>query len=186
MFIGHIPAGFLWTRLLRKSSKTVANSGTTTRVLLIGMFSGIIPDLDLLYFYLIDHRMTAHHNYWTHVPLIWMVIFSAWLVAAYLSRKPVFIGVGLVMGSNILMHMVLDTVAGGIRWFYPFSETDFVMANVPAVHGWWVWNFVLHWTFLFEIVLAVAAMYVWLGGGIRFKNRTVAAGNMEPSEETGR
>jgi hypothetical protein len=170
MFIGHVPAGYLWTRLLINVSKTVEDVAPPPKVLLLGMFASIIPDLDMFYFYLIDHRQHLHHSYWTHMPLIWIAILGIWLLAAYAFKKPRLMGVGIIVGSNILVHMVLDTLAGKIRWLYPFSNTDFVMAHVPAVHGWWVWNFVLHWTFLVEIALVVGAVYVWLSNRKRTPN----------------
>ena len=66
-----------------------------------------------------------------------------------------------VIVSNALLHLMLDTIAGGIAWFYPFSPRPFVLVDVPAIHGWWVWNFVLHWTFALEVL-------VWLWAGVVF------------------
>jgi inner membrane protein len=55
----------------------------------------------------------------------------------------------------------LDTVAGKIRWLYPFSNKDFVLVHIPSIHSWWVWNFVMHWTFCLELGLVLSALYVW-------------------------
>ena len=32
-----------------------------------------------------------------------------------------------------------------------------LLKEVPAVHDFWVWNFVLHWTFLFEVGVVIQA-----------------------------
>jgi inner membrane protein len=53
-------------------------------------------------------------------------------------------------------------VAGGIRWFWPLSDSSLVLAHVPAGRSWWVWNFVLHWTFLMEVLVCAAALIVFV------------------------
>ena len=54
---------------------------------------------------------------------------------------------------NIFGHLVLDTYVGHIRWLSPFSEYSFVVYNLPAVHEWWILNFILHPTFVLEVAL---------------------------------
>ena len=56
------------------------------------------------------------------------------------------------------MHLILDTVTGGIAWLYPFSDGLFVLLRPIRRFDWWVWNFVCHWTFSFEIGIAVWAV----------------------------
>ncbi len=128
--------------------------------LLWGIIGSIFPDFDMFYFYLIDHRQHLHHGYWTHIPFYWLCIFLLIFTILFAFRKcslKIYLAVFLI---NILIHLFLDTTAGKIRWLYPFSSHDFVFFNVPALHSWWVWNFVFHWTFLFEIILtAIAAFF---------------------------
>ena len=62
--------------------------------------------------------------------------------------------------ANVFLHLVLDTVAGQMFWLYPFDKTSFVLVDVPARHGWWVWNFVLHWTFGLELMICLWALAV--------------------------
>ncbi len=162
MFIGHVPAGFLWTEFFMTVSKQATIVLPRSRILLIGICSSLIPDLDLFYFYIIDHRKNLHHSYWTHIPLFWIAAFSIWILAAYAFKQSKLLAVGIISGSNILLHLALDTITGKIGWLYPFSNIDIVLVNVPAVHEWWVWNFVLHWTFFIEITLFVTAFYVFL------------------------
>jgi inner membrane protein len=42
-------------------------------------------------------------------------------------------------------------------WLYPFHTQSFVLVDVPARHGWWVWNFVIHWTFGLEALICAWA-----------------------------
>jgi inner membrane protein len=67
----------------------------------------------------------------------------AWLGLAALLRRRDWVLPGVVLFGNLLLHLALDTVAGGVRWLAPFSDRSFVLATVPARHGWWVWNFLL-------------------------------------------
>jgi inner membrane protein len=63
-----------------------------------------------------------------------------------------------ILGLNVLLHLVLDTVAGGIRWLWPFSDVELALTTVRARYHPWVLNFVLHWTFALEVALVVAAL----------------------------
>jgi len=50
-------------------------------------------------------------------------------------------------------HLLLDSVVGDIYWLAPFSGKPYSMFTVPALyHPWWL-NFILHWSFAFELAL---------------------------------
>ncbi len=55
--------------------------------------------------------------------------------------------VNYLIGINIWVHLLLDTIVGKIKWLYPVSNEDIVCFHVPANYGWWVLNFVLHCNF---------------------------------------
>ncbi|MGA0615865.1 metal-dependent hydrolase [Paracoccus sp. KR1-242] len=156
MFIAHLPAGYLMTRhfAIKRPHRRL--------LILTGLCASILPDLDLLWFYLIDGRQTAHHAYLFHAPLFWIFMGILAFIITRLTRcrkaEP-FIWVALLA---ILLHMVLDSVAAEIAWLKPFSAYEVNLVQVPARYGWWVWNFVLHWTFLLEIgIVAIAGMTLW-------------------------
>lgn len=151
MFIGHLPAGYLLTKKIQSVLKT-------DRFLWVGLLASILPDLDLVYFYFVDNSQYLHHGYWTHIPFYWFVIFSIALLAALLSKKKDYRDIVFIFFASIFMHLLLDTIVGKIQWLYPFSERDMYFFEVPALYGWWVFNFVFHWTFLFEIGLVSWAM----------------------------
>lgn len=164
MFIGHIPAGYLITKGVLEVSETEASHNT---VLLVGIVAGMLPDFDIPYFYLIDNRQHLHHSYWIHIPIYWAGIFGAWFLLSRIFGKPRFGIYGTVISLNVFAHLVLDTLVGKIRWLYPFSDHDFYFFHVPAVYSWWVYNFVFHWSFLFEIALVVSA------GWLLARNRAI-------------
>jgi inner membrane protein len=161
MFIGHVPAGYLASTFLLDRARVPP--ADRRRMLLIGLATSVLPDIDLLYFYLIDHRRHVHHTYLPHLPAFWLVVFAIWAAALLLRRtsRVGWLALG-VTSLNVLLHVVLDTLAGGIEWAWPFSRTAFVLASVPRHYEPWYLNFVLHWTFLLEIALAAAALVVLL------------------------
>ncbi len=163
MFIAHLPAGYLWTRfIVAKRGMADIPSPRYRKLMALGLIGSLLPDVDMLYFYLIDNRQHLHHGYWTHIPLSWLILFGAALLIGRLLRKPLVAPAAIVLFSNVIIHLVLDTVAGKIPWFAPFSSRTFVLFEVPARYGWWVWNFVFHWTFLPEITILASALVVLL------------------------
>ncbi len=187
MMIAHIPAAYLVTRRMIRFRALV--SKRTGCLLALGLLASVLPDIDLLYFYLIDNRQTLHHEYWTHVPAFWVAVML--FIAGYfrLARVPIPRAAFAVFFANIFLHMSLDTLAGGILWLYPWDLTSFALVEVPARYGWWVWNFVLHWSFLFEI--AIVAVFVArlrrdnVLRGLRNRLRPLAAGRILPAHSPG-
>lgn len=162
MFIGHLPAGYLVSHVLIKVIKIKPGSKSYRRLIWTGLIASVIPDFDLLYFYLIDNRQTLHHHYFTHAPYFWVCFFIFTILIAAMSRSRIMYAGSLFILANTIMHLVLNTIVGKIRWGWPFFREDTVLFTVPAVYDWWVWNFVLHWTFLFEVAVVLLATLVFL------------------------
>ena len=163
MFIGHLPAGYLWTRmLLSKQFKIEPVSGPYNRLMALGLVGSLLPDLDILYFYLIDNRQYLHHGYWTHIPLFWLVLFGLVLREGVVFKQPSIKPAAVIFFPNVFIHLGLDTIVGKVRWLAPFFSRDFVLFEVPARYNWWVWNFVFNWTILFEITIVSAAVVMFL------------------------
>lgn len=159
MFIGHLPAGYLLThRLVRRRNETTLS---IKLVMSVGLTAAVLPDFDLFYFYLVDHRQNPHHTYWTHLPIFWLIMASVSASIARLLRRQDLLLLFLVLYANVFFHLLLDTLVGHILWLYPLSTKSLAMIEVPAQYNWWVWNFVLHWTFLIEVALWVAAVGVY-------------------------
>lgn len=151
MFIAHLPAGYLLARRMGRGHPQ------RTALIATGLVASILPDTDLLWFHLVDQRQTPHHAYMFHWPLFWVAGAAlAWGGARLLKWRSVepFIWVAL---AAVLLHMALDSVAAEIGWFRPFSDHGLNLVQVPARYDWWVWSFVLHWTFLAELAIVLAA-----------------------------
>lgn len=159
MFVAHIPAGYLTGRYLH--SCFAASGVTVTCFVLAAVIGAIVPDLDLFYFFLIDHRRTPHHLYWPHFPLVWVLLLAAsavWLAAA---RRKAVAALAVVFCIGGFGHLLLDTIVADIHWGAPFVHGAFSLFTVPALYKPWWLNFILHWSFAFELVLLAWAVLVW-------------------------
>lgn len=156
MFIGHLPAGYCLTRILQIRFDG-GNRQAHGLYLWIGLICSVLPDLDLVYFYLIDHRQHAHHSYWTHTPFYWICTALVFLAGTIGTKRPVFIRATIIGILNIITHLLLDSIASKIRWLSPISDDGFGLFSVPSRYGWWVWNYLCHWTFTFEVMLVIMA-----------------------------
>lgn len=120
MIIGHLPAGYIFTKFI---ARRMVNKDINLRVfILAGVIGSIIPDLDMLYFYLIDNRQHHHHTYWPHYPSVWLgflLIFAVWY--GFGNNKSTAL-LGLVFFINGFFHMLLDSIVGDIWWFAPFVD----------------------------------------------------------------
>jgi len=125
----------------------------------VGLAASVLPDVDIVWFYLVDGRQHPHHDYLFHAPLFWAAVCAVWWVG---GRWLGYARAGLYAGfafAGLWLHMALDSFAAEIRWLWPFSDTRFEITRVPDQgYDWWVWNFVLHWTFAVELAICAAAL----------------------------
>ncbi|WEJ09073.1 hypothetical protein [Sinorhizobium prairiense] len=82
MFIAHLPAGYILTHCIARKNETIRS-----RALAVGLIFSVLPDLDLLYFFLGDGRRTPHHDYWTHLPIFWLGVAALTAAALILAGK---------------------------------------------------------------------------------------------------
>ena len=159
MFIAHLPIGYLASRLIypRLRSPEIERKG----FLIAGMAGAIAPDLDMFYFYLIDHRQHHHHSYWTHYPIVWMCLLLLSPSLSFLGKWKALAVIMMIFSLNGLIHMLLDSVAGIIYWFAPISHKAYGLVTVQALYTPWWLNFILHWSFLIEMAIFTWAMLVW-------------------------
>ncbi len=111
----------------------------------------------MIWFHLVDGGSVHHHHYWPHLPAVWGAVA---LVSLPLLNLKGWLAPGLVFFAAIAMHLILDTIAGGINWSWPAGDQLFAAVTVPAAYSHWIVSFILHWTFALE--LAVWAMAFWL------------------------
>src|SRR4051812_16530499 len=159
MIIGHLPAGYVVSVFahMRWARDAVARRLFITA----GMAGAIAPDVDLLYFYLIDGRQHHHHTYFTHFPIVWaalLLVCVQWLNAARFKQLP---ALALIFCINGFVHLMLDTIVGDIWWFAPFVDKPYSLFTVPAAYTPWLLSFILHWSFLLELAVLGVAIELW-------------------------
>ncbi|WP_299550197.1 metal-dependent hydrolase [uncultured Tateyamaria sp.] len=145
MIVGHLAAGYLAARAFAALGATAVFSGV--------IVGSVIPDVDILWFFLVDGQQTHHHDYLTHRPLVWAVV----LLIGVTIRRSVVVGLGL----GALLHLALDSIAGKVAWAWPVLDEATPLVIVPATQAHWVLSFLLHWTFAVEIALCIAALLLF-------------------------
>ena len=165
MLTAHLPAGYVAAKLL---FPRLATQGAPFRPFLIAALLGAVaPDFDLLYFYLIDERQHLHHTFWPHFPILWLILLlvsTAWL---YFVRARQYAALAVIFTANGMIHMVLDTVVGNIWWFAPFVNQPYSLFTVTARYSPWWLNYIIHWTYGFELAIIVWAIYLWRRDAVR-------------------
>lgn len=165
MIIGHLPFGYIVSTLLATKLRRNSNHNKQTLNLrlfiIIGMLGAVAPDIDMLYFYFIDHRQHHHHSYWTHFPILWLgllLISILWYVFVIDKSKALL---ALIFSGLGMCHILLDSIVGAIRWFAPFTDKSYTLFTVEAIYTPWWLNFILHWLFALEILFLLIALLLW-------------------------
>lgn len=156
MFLAHLPAGYLLTSAL-SGSRRIRHGISSRAFMAAGLAGSLFPDVDLLYFFLVDHHRHHHHGYWTHLPVFWAAVLALALLLFAARRSAVGLACTLVVGANIFLHLMLDTVVGDIWWLYPLVDRPFALFTVPALYSPWWLNFVLHWSIAVELSVTLMA-----------------------------
>ena len=168
--IAHAPMGYLIGRGVDRWGRR--DGARRASVVAAGVVGGLIPDLDMLRFYLVDGERVLHHSYITHTPFFWglvAVLLWAGVRLGWVRGAP---AAAFVVGT--FSHLVLDTPLAGIMWAYPLNTTMTEWVEVTPVfppHArvdilgipmeGWVKNFLVHWTFRLELFITACAVVVW-------------------------
>ncbi len=153
MIIGHLPAGYVYGYLL-------SNKIGAKYILLACIFGAMAPDFDMLYFYFIDNRQTHHHKYWSHYPIVWLTLGAIFCSIHHFLSNNKYTLFGMCFVGGTILHLMLDSIVGDIWWLAPFVNRSYALFTVSAVYKPWWLNFVVHWSFAFEITVSLVA--VWL------------------------
>jgi inner membrane protein len=149
MLTAHLPSGYIAGRVLPQS---------IPRLMPVALVASVLPDLDMIWFHLVDNGAIHHHRYWVHIPAFWLAVAA--VVLPLLAWRG-YLATGLVFFGVIGLHLMLDTIGGGIMWGAPFDAHLYELVTVPADNGHWVASFILHWTFLAELAIWVWAIVLW-------------------------
>ncbi len=157
MILAHLPCGYLCTTLLA----TRLQRFVAPRWLMFwGLAGSVAPDIDLLWFYLIDHGTVHHHRYFTHWPLFWFTLVALGLLLHW-HRPAAWKVMATVFSLNASIHLLLDTVVGDIWWGAPLLDHPVHLFEVSNRYRPWLWNFILHGSFFLELAIVLSALGVW-------------------------
>ena len=146
MITAHLPSGYVLARL----------SNWKGAAMFAAFTGAVFPDLDLIWFYLIDERAFHHHKYWVHAPAFALAV-SAALIAVTRANP-----VALAFSAGWCLHILLDAPMGGLMWGWPFSNEIWAPIEVPATRSHWLMSFLLHWSVLLELAVWIAALALYL------------------------
>lgn len=155
MLIAHLPAGYLLSH-----APKIQHLGLAPFILA----GSVLPDFDMIWFHLVDHRQIHHHNYLTHRPFVWMTVLFFGLLWWGRGRHLL---TGLGLGG--LLHVTLDSMAGAIDWGWPFFTLRITFVEILARFDWWVWSFVTNPSFAVEVGICLIAGVVFTRQ--RFSNK---------------
>ena len=158
MITAHLPSGYVLYRLV---ARTVDRERTDNAWVFWACLVGATwPDLDLIWFYLVDDKAFHHHRYWVHAPGFWLI--AVLISVPLISRmQPALRRANIAFFAAWLMHLCLDTIVGSIMWLWPFSDQFFQLATVQPTHNHFVLSFMAHWSFAIELAIWLAAGTLW-------------------------
>lgn len=163
MLIAHAPAGYIVNRTFNKARNQ------NISFLKFGLIFSLWPDLDLIYFYFFDKKATFHHLYFAHLPFALLICLLLVIPFKHLKVFQRIKNYYYLFLINWFVHLILDTFTGGIAWLYPLSNKVFTLIVVPAVYSHWIISFILHWSFVIEIIIVFIAFSLALRKPLRSK-----------------
>jgi hypothetical protein len=159
MIIGHLPTGYIVSTLI--ASRFIGFRISHKGFILAGILGAIAPDLDMLYFYLVDHKQHHHHTYVSHYPILWIFLLFLSLFWFTLTKNKSYAVISCIFSLNGVIHMLLDTIVGEIWWLAPWVNKSFVLFTVPTLYKPWWLNFIFHWSFALELAIWALAIRLW-------------------------
>lgn len=157
MIIGHLPIGYFTTRYLIKKLKLPLKPIW----LGLGLIAAIVPDLDYIYWVISNSQELTHRGLITGTPFFYLTLFIISVIVYCFFKKKWLKNAIIIVFINILVHLVIDTVFYGNKWFWPFSDAYIGIYNVGGYGsgvGIQVANYFSHWYWYLEIALWVIAI----------------------------
>ena len=168
MLYAHLSVGYLITHSLIKTFKL----NFTWYWIFLGLFSAIIPDLDIIYQLFTGNMAFTHRYYITNLPLFYLIIFTIIVILnSFIKKKWLKYG-NFIIFTNIFIHLLLDTAFYGIRWFWPIYPKLIAIYNINGIGGIRVENYYHHWYWYLELIIMafvpIFIIYCFVKG--KFKN----------------
>ncbi|MFA6463508.1 MAG: metal-dependent hydrolase [Candidatus Paceibacterota bacterium] len=150
---GHFAAGYLVSTALVKMTDINLSISQVNVITIIGIFSAVAPDLDLVYYFIRKkkgklNKNESHRFYVTHAPILWLILG---LGIYFFGGTEFWQMVGLAVWIGSWSHFILDSIEFGIPWLWPISKKVFALKrDIPetADHGTKIirsqWDFIIN------------------------------------------
>jgi hypothetical protein len=184
MIFSHLPAGFITTYATKKVWRKGLTKRQTFWIFVIGTLAGILPDVDVLYYYVGSEL--SHREIITHTPILYAVISLVLFLFGYFAKNRFVKSAGCVVLFSTIVHLVLDSTTAGVLWLFPFSKRLYGMLSIPFLgQGFYsqhlfvftlslelliflvLFNLIIFWKTrrgllkIFSVVFSLAGLTVW-------------------------
>lgn len=154
MLTAHAPAGYIVAKWLE--ARLHPGTLSSRAWALCGVMGGLLPDIDMWWFYVVDQGRVHHHRYVTRWPILWLLCLLLALCLRRCRPQSTVAALFYLIGVNGMVHMVLDSIVGDIWWLMPWHDQPYALFVVAVRYQPWWLNFVLHWSFVLE-----AGVWLW-------------------------
>jgi inner membrane protein len=163
MIFSHAPGGFIAAFITRRWWSRFLSKRQITILYIISMIVAIFPDIDIIYYYLIN-ATTRHRQHITHSLFLYLFIWLLFYLVGFFKKSRILKSVGFILFIGGFSHLVLDSTTTGVPWLYPFSSRTWGLLLLP----WFNFNFVYEHLFLFTLsveilifLLALNILFFW-------------------------
>ena len=164
MYLAHPASGLTAAYLTRKVWNKGLNSKEQALLYASSIITATLPDFDV--FYSIYKGIENHRYYITHKPLFYLAITGVILLISYLWNSKwsrVLRSFSFLFFLTTFVHILTDSIAGTMMFFYPFSDTIYRYTNVNSIFN--VDNNILEYLttpklLLIELAFIVPVLYI--------------------------
>ena len=154
MLTAHLPSGYIL-------GKRFSKNGRKGALVSAAMLGAVTPDFDMFYFHFVDFGHTHHHMFVSHWPLAWLALGVPVVALAHMGRRVELRNTALAFFAAVMLHLGLDSIAAPIFWLAPFAQGRVELVLVPANYSHWIISYLLHWTFAFEVMIWLTALFLF-------------------------
>ncbi|MBU1178426.1 metal-dependent hydrolase [Patescibacteria group bacterium] len=156
MIFSHLPAGFIAAYITRKIWRKNLSQHQVNWLYVVGGLAGILPDVDTLYYYLIDSHL-SHRELITHTPILYVVICTLLYLLGCLFRRRIWQSLSVVIFAGAFSHLLLDSLNSGIGWLHPTTNLIFGLLSISVLADGWYGQYLLVITLLIELAIFLLA-----------------------------
>lgn len=161
MLVCHLPAGYIAAKITEKKFWKDLPLKEKFWLYSILLFFSIFPDIDLLYFYLVNSS-TSHREFITHAISPYLLISSLiYLWGKFKKNKFIkWIGISIALGT--ITHLILDSLMASAEWLWPITSRLYGLPMIKSYFNFLaVHTFSLYFIFETLVICLGLSFYLW-------------------------